>query len=740
MDELLRVEEAYRSDVGKQVARISSTVAKRLMLTPQDILKIEGQRVTYAKPMLTSSIERSETIIRMESTIRYNAGTNLDNFVKVSKSTAKLADELELTAVNQGNLIISSNLNKYLSQAIIERIMYAGDFIPINIGFGHNIVFRVDKTKPAGPVIFTDKTKTSFIGISDVKDRSKPKEEIKIGKKDFQQITYEEIGGLDEPIRKIREMIELPLRHPELFERLGISPPKGVLLYGPPGTGKTLLAKAVANETSSNFITINGPEIISKYYGESENKIREIFDEAEENAPTIIFIDELDSIAPKRSEVTGETERRIVAQLLTSMDGLESRGQVVVIAATNRPDSIDEALRRGGRFDREIEIGIPDRVARHEILQIHTRGMPIVDDVDLNTLSEKLHGYVGADIASLAKEAAMLSLRRIMPNIDLSRGDPVSTETLSLLNITMSDFESAMTEIIPSAMREIYTERPNVDWDDIGGLHKTKDELEKAIEWPIRFPEIFKRMNKVPASGILLYGPPGTGKTMLAKAVANKTEANFISIKGPELFSKWVGESERGIREIFRKARAAAPCVIFFDEIDAIASTRGISDSSGVSQKVVSQLLTEIDGLVELKGVFILAATNRPDIIDPALRRPGRFDKIIEVGMPDAISRKEIFEAHLKGLRLAAGIDTMDLANQTNGYTGAEIAAIIDEARMLAIQEFVEISLDDNKYDENALDNLMITLDHINLAMESILPLITQYNLKPPSPTSFDYS
>lgn len=740
MVELLRVEEAYRSDVGHQVARISAGVSKRLELAPDDILKITGNRETYAKPMLTSSVDRTENIIRVESTIRYNAGTNLDDFVKVDKAKARIAVEVSLKAINQGSLIISSNLKQYLSQAIIGRILSKDDFIPINIGFGHNIVFKLQKSKPEGPVIFTDQTKTEFQGIGEVKDKTAPQVDRELIDSPLQDISYENIGGLDEPIKKIREMIELPLRHPELFERLGISPPRGVLLYGPPGTGKTLLAKAVANETSSNYITINGPEIISKYYGESENKIREIFEAAEAKAPTIIFIDELDSIAPKRSEVTGETERRIVAQLLASMDGLESRGHVVVIAATNRPDSIDEALRRGGRFDREIEIGIPDRIARHEILQIHTRGMPITDDVNLLTLSEKLHGYVGADIATLAKEAAMLSLRRVMPKIDLSNRDPLSPETLNLLNITMADFESAMTEVVPSAMREIYTEKPNVDWTDIGGLHETKDELIKAIEWPIRFPEIFRKMNKVPANGILLYGAPGTGKTMLAKAVANKTEANFISIKGPELFSKWVGESERGIREIFRKARAAAPCVIFFDEIDAIASTRGISDNSGVSQKVVSQLLTEIDGLIELKGVFILAATNRPDIIDPALRRPGRFDKIIEVGMPDLVSRQEIFEAHLQGLNLADGINTKQLAEDTEGYTGAEIAAIIDEARMLAIQEFIEISVSENSYDENALENLMITIEHIDQAMHEIIPLIKQYDLKPPLVGDFDYS
>ena len=731
----LRVEEPYRSDVGYQIARISPGTAKKLGLEPSDIISIKGRRTTYARPMTTSSMDTDESIIRIESAIRNNAQTNLYEIVTVSKATATPATEVEVSIANSPLLMFAMNFKPHFAQAFNDKILTNDDVIPVNIGFGQYLQLKVESVNPKGPVQFTPNTKLNVRGMGQAQKQAEVKRE-----QAFERISYEDVGGLHEPIRKIREMIELPLRHPELFERLGITPPKGVLIYGPPGTGKTLLAKAVANETSSNFILINGPEIVSKYYGESENKLRELFEEAQQKAPTIIFIDEIDSIAPKRSETQGDTERRIVAQLLTLMDGLESRGHVVVIGATNRPDSIDEALRRGGRFDREIELGIPDRVARHEILQIHTRGMPLTPDVNLKTLADKLHGYVGADISTLAKEAALSALQRIMPKLDLTKTDPLSPETLKSLNITMADFEKAIQEVIPSAMREVYTEKPNVEWNDIGGLQEIKDELKRSVEWPIKYPEVFEAMKKKPAKGVLLYGPPGTGKTMLAKAIANRVEANFISIKGPELFNKYVGESERGVREIFRRARAAAPCVIFFDEIDSLASVRGMDDSTGVSQRVVSQLLSEIDGITELRGVFVLAATNRPDIIDPALRRPGRFDKVIEVPMPDEQSRKEIFDAHLRGVKLASSVSVPDLAKLTEGYTGAEIAAIVDQARMRAIQEFIELSTQAGNYDKTALSNMVITQAHIDEVMSKIAPSVKEYSLKPPATSGLDYT
>ncbi|MEM3806686.1 MAG: CDC48 family AAA ATPase, partial [Thermoproteota archaeon] len=505
--------------------------------------------------------------------------------------------------------------------------------------------------------------------------------------KDIERVTYEDIGGLDSAIQKIREMVELPLRHPELFERLGIEAPKGVLLHGPPGTGKTLLAKAVANETNANFISISGPEIMSKYYGESEQRLREIFKEAQENAPSIIFIDEIDSIAPKREEVTGEVEKRVVAQLLSLMDGLKSRGKVVVIGATNRVNAIDPALRRPGRFDREIEIGVPDKRARLEILQIHTRGMPLAEDVNLKQLADSTHGFVGADLAALAKEAALRALRRVLPKIDLE-AEEIPAEILNSLKVTMQDFLDALKEVEPSAMREVMIETPNVHWEDIGGLEDVKRELNMSIEWPLKYSELFQQLGIKQPKGVLLIGPPGTGKTLLAKALATESEANFISIKGPELLSKWVGESEKGIREIFRKARQASPCIIFFDEIDAIAPVRGSGfGDSNVTERMISQLLTEMDGLEELKGVVIVAATNRPDMIDPALLRPGRFDKIIKLGWPNYETRVAIFEVHLRGKPIASDVNIHKLAELTEGFTGADIAYVVNEAGLLALKE-----------------------------------------------------
>ncbi len=532
---------------------------------------------------------------------------------------------------------------------------------------------------------------TSFSPAGDATvmgDRTKVKINSKPVSADVPRVSYDDVGGLGDAVRQVREMIELPLKHPELFKRLGVEAPKGVLLHGPPGTGKTMLAKAVAGETSSNFITIGGPEIVSKFYGESEGKLREIFKDAEENAPSIIFIDEIDSIAPKRENSQGEEERRIVAQLLSLMDGLKARGRVVVIGATNRPNSIDEALRRPGRFDREIEIGVPDRHGRLEILQIHTRGMPLDGDVDLKLLADKTHGYVGADLAALCREAAMASLRRMLPDIN-SEDDTIPTEVLNSINVKMADFTEAMKGLQPSAMREVLVEKPNVKWDDIGALEDVKMQLREAVEWPLKYGKVFAHMNARPPKGILLYGPPGTGKTMLAKAVATESEANFISVKGPEFLNKYVGESEKAVRETFHKARQASPCVVFMDEIDSVAPKRGGGDDSQVTERVVSQILTELDGLEPMNDVVVIAATNRPDIIDPALMRPGRFDKAILVSAPDESARKSILEIQLKDKPLEDDVDLGALAKEAEGCTGADLSAICNEAVMTAVRRLV---------------------------------------------------
>jgi transitional endoplasmic reticulum ATPase len=546
----------------------------------------------------------------------------------------------------------------------------------VNTSLGGKTQLVVTATSPAKPVIVSPKTVFKLGSMTKAVDNSIPR------------ITYDDLGGLKKEVQKIREMVELPMRHPELFEKLGVEAPKGVLLYGPPGTGKTLLAKAVAGETNSHFTAISGPEIMGKYYGESEERLREIFKQAEENTPSIVFIDEIDSIAPKRDEVTGEVEKRIVSQLLTLMDGMKSRGKVVVIAATNRPDSIDPALRRPGRFDREIEIGIPDQEGRMEILQIHTRGMPVDEKIDLKQFAKVTHGFVGADLESLSKEAAMRSLRRILPDIDLQQ-EKISSEILQKIKISEDDFKEALKEVRPSALREVLVQVPNVTWDDVGGLDSLKEELKEAIEWPLKHKDAFQYVDVTSPKGILLYGPPGTGKTLIAKALAKMTESNFISIKGPELLSKWVGESEKGVREIFRKARQAAPCIIFFDEIDALVPRRSGGDSSHVSENVVSQILTEIDGLEELNDVLIIGATNRLDIVDEALLRPGRFDRVIEVPKPDAKGRKHILEIHTKKKPLDSTVDLSKLVEITDGYSGAELAAICNRAAITALRRHV---------------------------------------------------
>jgi transitional endoplasmic reticulum ATPase len=605
----------------------------------------------------------------------------------------------------------------YLSGVLEGQLVTRGDTIPLSI-MGQRVDLVVISTAPSGPVIISGSTQ---VNISE--ETAKAAAAVKGG--GAPSITYEDIGGLRDEVTKVREMIELPLRHPELFKRLGVEAPKGVILHGPPGTGKTLLAKAVANETNVNFYSIGGPEIMSKFYGESEERLRNIFQEAEKNAPSIIFIDELDSIAPKREEVSGEVERRVVAQLLSLMDGLTSRGKVVVIGATNRINAVDPALRRPGRFDREIEIGVPDRDGRLDILQIHTRGMPLAKDVDLQRLADISHGFVGADLLALAKEAAIRALRRVLPEINLS-AESIPGETINKIIVTMQDFMDVIKEMEPSAMREVFVEIPDIEWEDVGGLDDVKQELMEAVEWPLKYQGLFSYADATPPKGILLYGPPGTGKTLLAKAAANESEANFISIKGPELLSKWVGESEKGVREVFRKARQAAPCIIFFDELDAIAPHRGADfGDSHVTERVISQLLTELDGLEILTNVVVIGATNRPDIIDPALLRPGRFDRLLYVSPPDYESRIQIIKIHTKKKPLAEDFKIEEMAANTDGYTGADIASVVSAAVMLALREHVT-KYKDPKEAEKKAQELKIHMKHFEEAMKKVRPLSSQ--------------
>ncbi|UCD92172.1 MAG: CDC48 family AAA ATPase, partial [Methanobacteriota archaeon] len=590
-----------------------------------------------------------------------------------------------------------------ISQMLEGRVVSRGDVIELNV-MGRRLELLVVSFSPSTDAAIIQRT--TRVKLS---DKAVKKEMVALP-----SITYEDIGGLGEEVKRVREMIELPLRHPELFEKLGVEAPKGLLLHGPPGTGKTLLAKAVASETNANFHSLSGPEIMSKYYGQSEENLREIFATAEENAPSIIFIDEIDSIAPKRDEVTGEVERRVVAQLLALMDGLNARGKVVVIGATNRPDSLDPALRRPGRFDREIVIGIPDRKGRLEILQIHTRGMPLSKDVALEHFADITHGYAGADLEALCKEAAMRSLRNILPEIDLDV-ESIPAEILNKISVTKEDFNDAFREMEPSAMREVLIESPNVPWTDVGGLEEAKQELRETVEWPLKYGELFDHMNAEPPKGVLLFGPPGTGKTLLAKAVATEAEANFISVKGPEFLSKWVGESEKAVRETFKKAKQAAPCIIFLDEMDSIAPVRGASFDSHVTERVISQILTELDGLEDLHNVTVIAATNRPDIIDPALLRPGRFDRLIYLPVPDFEARKKIFEIHTRHKPLAKDVDLENLARETEGFTGADIANVCNEATMLSIRDFV---LEGGDLSEEEIKKRKITKKYFDRAVE----------------------
>ncbi len=691
----LKVAAAMPKDQGRGIIRLNSDVRNHLGIHSGDYVLLKGAKETVAVAWPSLKEDEVLDMVRMDGLIRTNAGVRLGEMVEVSKTSIPEATRLVL-APNQP-VRFQPGFENYVKQQIINKPVTRGDIILIS-SIGQGLQFIATNLSPSKHGRVTPTTQLEVLTKP-----AKP-EDITVP-----EVTYEDIGGLGKELVKIREMIELPMKSPELFRRLGIAPPKGVLLHGPPGTGKTLIAKAVANESGASFKVINGPEIMSKFYGESEQKLREAFEEAEKNAPSIIFIDELDSIAPKRADVTGEVERRVVAQLLALMDGLSARGQVIVIGATNRVDDVDEALRRPGRFDREIEIGVPDVAGRLEILQIHTRSMPIEEGVDLQRLAAKTHGFVGADLAALAREAAMQALRRALPHVDPETGD-IPADVLSALFVTQADFDIALNDVSPSALREVLVERPNVQWDDVGGLAKVKMQLQEAVEAPIKRPEVFREMGIRPPKGVLLFGPPGTGKTLLAKAVATESEANFISVRGPEIFNKYVGESEKAVREIFKKARQTAPCVLFFDEIDAILSTRGRSDDSGVSQRIVNQFLAELDGMQTLQNVLVIGATNRADILDPAVLRPGRFDAVVFVPPPDLDARLEIFQVHTKNMPLGSNVDLTKLADLTEGFSGADIENLVREAAMAAVRKDWQPKPVEMKHFEEALNEVRPSL------------------------------
>ncbi|ASJ04979.1 CDC48 family AAA ATPase [Thermococcus barossii] len=795
----LRVAEALKRDVGRGIVRFDRKYQKQLGVEPGDIVELIGDRTTAAIVANPHPDDRGLDIIRMDGYIRRNAGVSIGDYVTVAKAEVQEAKKVTLAPaqkgvfiqipgdmvkqnllgrpVVKGDLVVASSRGEtYYGGSPFDELL-RGLFETMPLGFGE-LKFVVVSTNPKGVVQITYNTEVEVLPQA-----------VEVREEAIPEVTYEDIGGLNDAIQKIREMVELPLKHPELFERLGIEPPKGVLLYGPPGTGKTLLAKAVANEANAHFIAINGPEIMSKFYGESEERLREIFKDAEENAPSIIFIDEIDAIAPKREEVVGEVEKRVVSQLLTLMDGLKGRGKVIVIAATNRPDALDPALRRPGRFDREIEVGVPDKQGRKEILQIHTRGMPLEPDYDkatvlkvlrelakreafkrekierliekveaaksdsevkealkseseiypevrgrlidrmLEEIAEKTHGFVGADLAALAREAAMVVLRRLINEGKISpEQERIPPEVLQQLRVRKADFYEALKMVEPSALREVLIEMPNVHWEDVGGLEEVKQELKEAVEWPLKYPKAFQRLGIEPPKGVLLYGPPGTGKTLLAKAVATESEANFIGIRGPEVLSKWVGESEKRVREIFRKARQAAPTVIFIDEIDAIAPARGM-EGDRVTDRLINQLLTEMDGIERNSGVVVIAATNRPDILDPALLRPGRFDRLILVPAPDEKARLEIFKVHTRRVPLAGDVNLRELAKKTEGYSGADIEALVREAALLAMRRIMaelpaEIVEEES---EEFLEKLRVSRRDFEEALKKVKPSITPY-------------
>jgi len=743
----LKVVEALQDDAYKGIARIDADIMRNLGIRRGDAILIKGNRETVAIADRAYPADVGEGIIRIDGILRRNAKTGIGDPVKVSKAEIKEAKKITIAPAQKGIMVQGDP--EHLRNGLLGRTVLKGDVVVLggvqrrkdlfsemglgegfgdmfgeefgnilgNLGGGiSQIKFLVVSVNPNQPVIITENTQVSL--------NSKA---VEIEEDSIKKIYYEDIGGLTEEIKKIREMVEIPIKRPEIFQRLGIEPPKGVLLHGPPGTGKTLLAKAVATESEANFILLNGPEVMSKFYGESEKKIRDIFDEAEKNAPSIIFIDELDAIAPKREDVSGEVERRVVSQILTMMDGLKSRGNVIVIGATNRVNALDSALRRPGRFDREIEVGVPSKEGRLQILKIHTRGMPLTKDVDLEKLAALTHGFVGADLEALTKEAAMAVLRKHLPKLKLdsdSEDEQIPKEVLEQLVIRYSDFMDALKVVRPSAMREVLVETPSVGWESVGGLDNVREELQEAVEWPLKHPESFKRMGIRPSRGILLYGPPGTGKTLLAKAVAKESEANFIQVKGPSLLSMWVGKSEEGVRKIFERARQVAPCIVFFDEIDAMAGKRGIEQGTKVTERVLNQLLAEMDGLEDLNDVLIIGATNRPDMLDPALLRPGRFDKILLVNSSNEKGRLQILKIHTKNMPIGDKKQfedkdkekfLIDMAKKTEGYTGADIEALAREAAMLALRESVDAKL--------------VTKKHFDESLKKVKPSVNKYTL-----------
>ena len=696
----LKVAEARGQDVGRGIARIDPVVMERLGIEVGEVIKVSGKRETVARVMPTFAEDRDQGLIKIDGVTRENSKTSLDEKVKITKVTAASAEKLILTPLTTTLVEEASYLGKLLSGVPVVR----GDRVRVTLLGTRFQDFLVGETAPSGPVLIGEETEIILKGK---------------GKRAEAKVSYEDIGGLGKEVQRIREMIELPLKHPELFERLGIDPPKGVLLYGPPGCGKTLIARALSNESEASFFQLSGPEVMHKFYGESEGHLRELFEEAKSHAPSIVFLDELDAIAPKREELGGEkqVERRVVAQLLALMDGLESRGQVIVIGATNIPNTLDPALRRPGRFDREIAIRIPDKNGRLEILQIYTRGMPLSEDVSLEKLASITHGFVGADLEALAREAAMVTLRKIMPKVDLESAY-IPYEILLELQVTRDDFFEALKEVEPSAIREVFTEIPEVSWDDVGGLEEVKRTLKEAVEWPLHYPELFAKSKTTPPKGILLTGATGTGKTLLAKALANESGVNFIAVSGPALLSRFVGESERGVREVFKKAKQAAPCVVCFDEIEGLVPKRGmVQGDSGVSNRVVSQFLSEMDGIEELKGVVIVGTTNRPDLVDSALLRPGRFDFILELPTPDKKARLAILKIHTKGKPLASDVDLTELATLTEDLAGAEIESLCQKASLMSIRDFVAVKSTKSPRD---LDKFKINFGHFKKALSQM--------------------
>ena len=697
----MKIVEAELRDVGHGIARMSMEDMTRLGANVGDVISIFGKKITAAKLLPTHQEYRGKSIIQIDGIIRENAGVRIDDKVMVKKNLCFPAHSVILSPITEDNGVSNEWDTEYISKLLEGLPVMGGDRVRVTLFGAKSIDFMVTKTSPKEIVLINSGTVFKFVSATD-------------GQGAGRRIAYEDIGGLHKEIQRVREMIELPLRYPEIFERLGIAPPNGVLLHGPPGTGKTLIARAVATETDAYFIAVNGPEIIHKFYGESEAKLRSVFEEAASRGPTIIFIDEIDAIAPKRTEVSGDVEKRVVGQLLVLMDGLEKRKQVVVIGATNIPDALDPALRRPGRFDREISIGVPDKDERYEILEIHTRGMPLAKDVNLMKLAEITHGFVGADLESLCREAGMFAVREILPETDYCLNS-IPYESLLKLEITMDHLTCALAEVEPSAIREVFVEIPNVRWDDIGGLREIKAALKKTIEWPLKYRELFNHVKARHPKGILLTGLPGTGKTLIAKAAASVSDANFISVKGPAIFSKWVGESEKKLREVFKKAKQAAPCIIFFDEIDALSCERSPDGTdSGVGQRVISQLLTELDGVEELKGVVVLAATNRVDLVDSALLRQGRFDQIFEISEPDEQERYEIFKIHLKGRPTADGVNLKELVRHTEGFVGSDIYGVCEKAAMRAIDRFLVRG-------DNRIEDLVIDAEDMHWAINEVI-------------------